>query len=48
MRMLMTLEFADAGVKTGTHRAFVLQRNAGLTEPGDIGVSFPTGCPLSP
>jgi hypothetical protein len=33
MRMLMTLEFADAGVKTGIHRVLVLQRNAGLTEP---------------
>ena len=43
MRMLMTLEFADAGVKTGTHRVFVLQRNAGLTEPGDIGLTLAEG-----
>jgi hypothetical protein len=40
MRMLKTLDFADAGVRTGTHRAFVLQRNAGLTERGDIGLTL--------
>lgn len=43
MRMLMTLEFADAGVKTGSQRVFVLQRNAGLTEPGDIGLTLAEG-----
>jgi hypothetical protein len=43
MRMLMTLGFADAGLKTGTHRVFSLQRNSGLTKPGDIGPSLAEG-----
>jgi hypothetical protein len=41
--MLVTLEFADAGVKTGSHRACGLQRNAGLTEPDDIGLPLAEG-----
>jgi hypothetical protein len=40
MRMLVTVEFADAGVKTGTHRVLVIGGCSDLAAPGDIGMSL--------
>ncbi len=40
MRMLVTVEFADAGVKTGTHRVLVVGGCSDLAAPGDIGISL--------
>ena len=40
MRMLVTVEFADAGAKTGTHRVLVVGGSGDLTAPGDIGLSL--------
>jgi hypothetical protein len=36
--MLVTVEFADAGVKTGTHRVFVIGRCSDMAAPSDIGM----------
>src|SRR5258708_12201337 len=40
MRMLVTVEFADAGVKTGTHRVLVIGGCSDTAAPGDIGMSL--------
>jgi hypothetical protein len=40
MRMLVTVEFADAGVKTGTHRVLVIGGCSDMAAPGDIGMSL--------
>jgi len=40
MRMLVTVEFADAGAKTGTHRVLVVGGCSDLAAPGDIGMSL--------
>lgn len=40
MRMLVTVEFADAGAKTGTHRVLVVGGCGDMTAPGDIGISL--------
>src|SRR5216683_759384 len=40
MRMLVTVEFADAGVKTGTHRVLVVGGCSDMAVPGDIGMSL--------
>src|SRR6266853_746716 len=40
MRMLVTVEFADAGVKTGTHRVLVVGGCSEMAAPGDIGMSL--------
>src|SRR5258708_4081748 len=40
MRMLVTVEFADAGVKTGTHRVLVVGGCSDMAAPGDIGMSL--------
>src|SRR5258708_19010046 len=40
MRMLVTVEFADAGVKTGTHRVLVVGGSSDMAAPGDIGMSL--------
>lgn len=40
MRMLVTVEFADAGVKTGTHRVLFVGGCSDMTAPGDIGMSL--------
>ena len=40
MRMLVTVEFADAGAKAGTHRVLVVGGSGDLTAPGDIGLSL--------
>src|ERR1700730_12823006 len=40
MRMLVTVEFADAGVKTGTHRVLVVGGCSDMAAPGGIGISL--------
>ena len=40
MRMLVTVEFADAGAKTGTHRVLVVGGCSDMAAPGDIGMSL--------
>ena len=40
MRMLVSVEFADAGTKTGTHRALVVDGCSDATAAGDIGISL--------
>ena len=40
MRMLVTVEFADAGKKTGTHRVLVVGGCRNTTAPGDIGMTL--------
>jgi hypothetical protein len=40
MRKLVTVEFADAGVKTGTHRVLVVGGCSDMAAPGDIGMSL--------
>ena len=39
-RMLVSVEFADAGRKTGTHRVLVVGGCSNTTAPGDIGMSL--------
>ena len=46
MRMLVTVEFVDAGEKSGCHRTLVVQRDFGHTELGDIGLSLAEGMHL--
>jgi DNA-directed RNA polymerase subunit RPC12/RpoP len=43
MRMLVTVEFVDAGSETGTHDVLVVNRNAEFTESGDVGLSLAEG-----
>jgi hypothetical protein len=38
MRMLVTLEFADAGTKSGTNRVLVIGRDTENIKTGDIGL----------
>jgi hypothetical protein len=38
--MLVTVEFADAGTKSGTHRVLVIGRGAEDQQAGDIGLSL--------
>jgi hypothetical protein len=38
--MLVTVEFADAGVKTGTHRVLVVGGCSDMAAPADIGMSL--------
>jgi hypothetical protein len=40
MRMLVSVEFADAGTKSGTHRVLIIGRAAEGPEAGDIGLSL--------
>jgi hypothetical protein len=40
MRMLVSVEFADAGTKTGIHRVLVVGGCSDTNEPGDIGMSL--------
>src|SRR5271166_4532101 len=40
MRMLVTVEFADAGKKTGTHRILVVGGCRNTTALGDIGMTL--------
>jgi hypothetical protein len=40
MRMLVTLEFADAGSKSGTHRALMMGRGTDNLQAGDVGLSL--------
>jgi len=40
MRMLVTLEFADAGTKSGAHRVLIIGRGAEDQQAGDIGLSL--------
>ena len=40
MRMLVSVEFADAGTKTGTHRVLVVGGCSDATAAGDIGISL--------
>jgi hypothetical protein len=40
MRMLVTVEFADDGVKTGTHRVLVVGGCSDMAAPGDMGMSL--------
>lgn len=40
MRMLVTLEFADAGTRSGPHRVLIIDRNADNLHAGDIGLSL--------
>jgi len=46
MRMLVTVEFVDAGEKSGCHRTLVVQRDFGHTKLGDIGLSLAEGMHL--
>jgi hypothetical protein len=43
MRMLVTVEFVDAGTKTGTRDVLVVNRNPEFAESGDIGLSLDEG-----
>lgn len=43
MRMLVTVEFVNAGNKTGTHDVLVVNRDAAFTESGDIDLSLDEG-----
>ena len=40
MRMLVTIEFADAGAKSGQHRVLIIGRNGSAVVHGDIGLSL--------
>jgi hypothetical protein len=40
MRMLVTLEFADAGSKSGTHRVLMMGRGTENLQAGDVGLSL--------
>src|SRR3981189_3403816 len=40
MRMLVSVEFADAGTKSGTHRVLIIGRGSEGLEAGDIGLSL--------
>jgi hypothetical protein len=40
VRMLVSVEFADAGTKTGTHRVLVVGGCSDATAAGDIGISL--------
>jgi hypothetical protein len=40
MRMLVTVEFADAGTKSGSHRVLTIGRGMQDRQPGDIGLSL--------
>jgi hypothetical protein len=40
MRMLVSVEFADAGTKSGTHRVLIIGRGSERRKAGDIGLSF--------
>ncbi|HEY3654750.1 MAG TPA: hypothetical protein VGL34_07155, partial [Steroidobacteraceae bacterium] len=40
MRMLVTLEFADAGGKSRSHGVLIIGRTAEELQPGDIGLSL--------
>jgi hypothetical protein len=40
MRMLVSVEIADAGTMTGTHRVLVVGGCSDTTAPGDIGISL--------
>ena len=40
MRMLVSVEFADAGTKSGTHRILIVGRGSERLEAGDIGLSL--------
>jgi hypothetical protein len=40
MRMLVSVEFADAGTKSGTHRVLIIGRGSEGPAPGDIGLSL--------
>ena len=40
MRMLVTLEFADAGTKSGSHRVLIIGRGTADLQAGDIGLSL--------
>jgi hypothetical protein len=38
MRMLVSVEFPDAGAKSGTHRVLIIGRGTERPEAGDIGL----------
>jgi hypothetical protein len=38
--MLVTLEFADAGSKSGTHRVLMMGRGTDNLQAGDVGLSL--------
>jgi hypothetical protein len=38
--MLVSVEFADAGTKSGTHRILIIGRGSERPEAGDIGLSL--------
>jgi hypothetical protein len=40
MRMLVSVEFADAGTKSGTHHVPIIGRGSEGLEAGDIGLSL--------
>ena len=40
MRMLVTVEFADAGKRSGSHRVLIIGRGMQDRQPGDIGLSL--------
>ena len=40
MRMVVTVEFADAGTRTGKHRVLAVTRNVSYASSGDIGLSL--------
>jgi hypothetical protein len=40
MAMLVSVEFADAGTKSGTHRVLIIGRGSEGPAPGDIGLSL--------
>jgi hypothetical protein len=40
MRMLVTLEFVDAGTKSGTHSVLIIGRDTDNLQAGDIGLSL--------
>ena len=40
MRMLVSVEFADAGTKSGTHRVLIIGRSSEGPEAGDIGLNL--------
>jgi hypothetical protein len=40
MRMLVSVEFADAGTMTGKHPVLVVGGCSDTTEPGDISISL--------
>ena len=46
MRMLVSVEFADAGTKSGTHRVLIIGRGPESPAAGDIGMSLAEAKPL--